>query len=125
MLFSLGSSTSSVLTFWHKDFDTVDLGGHDDLAGQSGRFPALVGEFQNIVLIGSHGGQALSPRRRHVNVTSGASALTAAIAIDTRHGVIGGCKHEVYSDWYLNSRGSALKRYECDIDNGRQAVSPN
>jgi hypothetical protein len=121
----LGSSSASVLAFWHMDFDSVNLGGHDDLAGQSGRFPALVGEFQNIVLIGSHGRQALSPRRRHVNVTSGASALTAAIAIDTRHGVIGGSAHQVLANLGLNATAYTVKADEMNLGHGQKSFLKN
>jgi hypothetical protein len=88
------------------DFDSVNLGGHDDLAGQSGRFPALVGEFQN-------------------NVTSGASALTAAIAIDTRHGVIGGSAHQVLANLGLNATAYTVKADEMNLGHGQKSFLKN
>jgi hypothetical protein len=125
MLFSWGLGAASVLAFGHMNFDAIELGAHDDLAGQSGGTTALVGEFENIVLIFLHDGQAFSPRCRYEHVASGASALAATITIDARHGVVGGGAHQVFANVGLNAAASAVKADEMDLGHGEKIFLEN
>ena len=110
-----------MLAFGHMNFDPIELGAHDDLAGQSGGPTALIGEFKNIVLIFLHDGQALCPGRRHEHVASGAGALAAAITIDARHGVVGGCAHQVFANGGLNAAANSVKADEMDLGHGQKS----
>jgi hypothetical protein len=47
--------------------------------------------------------------------------LAAAITIDARHGVVGGCAHQVFANGGLNAAANSVKADEMDLGHGQKS----
>jgi hypothetical protein len=58
-------------------------------------------------------------------VTSGASALTAAIAIDPGYGAVGGSAHQVLANRGLHTAANTVKADEMNLGHGQKSFGKN